>query len=552
MFLRAIEVYLDCVTQTVTYLLKMTVVFLRLTSYTLFVILLTDDSALDPEPVTGYTRAHVQRKANEGGFELLGGESGVDGALPTYGIPIYPIVVGNNPTALAQANELAQGTGGEMFIAANATEVVEAIKSAVEDVVTASSNTICPTIGDWHGEYWVNSSLLGPPTLCRNDIDINFDWGTGSPDPVIPDDDFSMRWTRTLNFRDGNYRFHVLHDDGARIYVDNVLVGDFWDTCCGWDSTDVQLEAGDHVIRLEIFESGGDAYAQFWWEQRDISPFIGKWYVRGVGPIFYGASTDIPVPGDYNGDGIDDVAVFRESNSTGYIRGIGPALYGTVEDIPVVGDYNGDGKDDIAVFRESNNTWYIRGIGSFQYGQTNDVPVVGDYNGDGRDDIAVFRPSNGTWYIRGIGPFVYGTNNDIPVVGDYNGDGRDDIAVFREANNTWYIRGMGPALYGGIGDIPVVGDYNGDGKDDIAVFRPTNSTWYIRGIGSVQFGQSGDKPVVGDYNGDGKDDIAVFRPSSGTWYIRGIGSFSYGTNSHIAVPADYNGDGKDDIAVFRP
>ena len=79
--------------------------------------------------------------------------------------------------------------------------------------------------------------------------------------------------------------------------------------------------------------------------------------------------------------------------------------WGTGETCPSPGDYDGDGRTDAAVFRPGTGTWYVRSAstgagGSRQWGTAGDVPVPGDYDGDRKTDIAVFRPSNGTWYVR--------------------------------------------------------------------------------------------------------------------------------------------------------
>ncbi|MHB8861019.1 MAG: SdrD B-like domain-containing protein [Pirellulaceae bacterium] len=121
--------------------------------------------------------------------------------------------------------------------------------------------------------------------------------------------------------------------------------------------------------------------------------------------------------------------------------------YGINQDLPVAGDWNGDGIRSIGVFRAG--TWFldIDGDGRhthrdtvIKFGTDGDLPVVGDFNADGIDELGVFR--DGTWHLDVNGNqeldahdevFRLGQEGDIPVVGDWDGDGRDDPAVYREA-----------------------------------------------------------------------------------------------------------------------
>ncbi len=126
---------------------------------------------------------------------------------------------------------------------------------------------------DWKGEYWSNPTLNGSPALVRNDAGVDFDWGRNSPASNIPADNFSARWTRTLAFDKGLYRFYIAVDDGARLWVDNALVVDDWrDGERRWISGDSLLAAGYHTVRVEYYERGGYASSLLWWERVDAYP----------------------------------------------------------------------------------------------------------------------------------------------------------------------------------------------------------------------------------------------------------------------------------------
>ena len=302
-------------------------------------------------------------------------------------------------------------------------------------------------------------------------------------------------------------------------------------------------------------------------------PESGLWLIQGRPAAQWGAQGDLPVPGDYSGDGIFDLAVFRPSNSTWYISGSPAVSYGLPGDIPVPGDYDGNGTTDIAVFRPSTGEWLVRNIGVFGWGVAGDLPVAGDYNGDRIDDIAVWRPSTGTWYVRNGNTTVWGAAGDLPVPADYNGDGITDLAVFRRATGVWYVKDQFTRTWGRAGDVPVALDRNGDRRAELGVFRPSAGIWYFvdtsnGAIENVTSGGPGDIPLgrpvtavqttPGDYDGDRKADLTVFRPSTADWVsLRSLSGQtdntvrSLGSSTDAPVGRDYDGDGKFDPAIYR-
>ncbi len=123
-----------------------------------------------------------------------------------------------------------------------------------------------PTYPDWKGEYWDNRYLSGEPKLTRNDTEIDFNWGEGSPDPRLPADNFSARWTRWAPFGAGTYRFYARVDDGLRLWVDGYLIIDKWsDGASALLSGDMTLAEGEHALQVEYYEHTGPARAEVWW-----------------------------------------------------------------------------------------------------------------------------------------------------------------------------------------------------------------------------------------------------------------------------------------------
>src|SRR5439155_11897525 len=67
-------------------------------------------------------------------------------------------------------------------------------------------------------QYWDNTSFSGTPKVTRTDPSLNFVWRyRGSPDASIPTDNFSARWTGSVQARQNTtYTFETVSDDTSR------------------------------------------------------------------------------------------------------------------------------------------------------------------------------------------------------------------------------------------------------------------------------------------------------------------------------------------------
>jgi VCBS repeat-containing protein len=237
-----------------------------------------------------------------------------------------------------------------------------------------------------------------------------------------------------------------------------------------------------------------------------------------------------------------------------------------------IGDFNADGISDLAWFNASNGDLDIWKLANGQWASSSDVgshpagyqPVLfGDYNGDGTSDVLWFNPtthdvdlwkiSNGQWAgTTSLGAHPAGFTPAL--TGDFNGDGTSDVAWYNPTTNDidlWKISngqwagssdlGSHPA-----GSVPVLaGDFNGDGTSDIAWYNPTThdlDIWLIKNgqwAGSVDAGShpAGWQPLAAaDFNLDGTSDIAWYNPTTNdidVWLLNnGQWSASFGLGQH--------------------
>ena len=456
---------------------------------------------------------------------------------------------------------------------------------------TTSSSALPIAVADFNGDGKADIATLGKVLLGHGD-------GTFTVGAAIPGaHDFDFLTAADFN---GDGKVDIVLGDTSFNGGSRILLG----------NGDGTFRAATSIASFPI-EAAGDLNGD---GKVDLIGIDGQRVVtllgHGDGTFAAGATITAGVQpnaltlGDFNGDGILDIAAFDFGGIPGFtpisgagvniLNGRGDGTFGAPVFSPTrtaasldglaTGDFNRDGKLDVVIL--NNQTVSIafgRGDGSLitaslsTLGHSENYGIAtGDFDRDGKNDVAVNDRASGVVVYHGNGDGALQTAALHPVkageflTGDLNGDGVPDLLGQSEV-----LLGVGDGTFrdgpaaGFVDQIVALADLNGDGKLDLVLRSTANGgigpVSIMLGQGDGTFRSAHSQPASGnafdiklaDIDGNGKLDLVVSLHSSFNVLLgNGDGTFQNpinlqlpGTSSSLFAAADLNGDGKADLAV---
>ncbi len=389
-------------------------------------------------------------------------------------------------TTIAQS-----GSNGNYTLAATVAGLVNAPglaspTGAVSFLDTSNGNAVLGTaslVPATAGVSWLNSQSLStgnsPESIAVADLN-----GDGILDLAVAD--FDEHVTILLGNGDGTFVYKLTVGAGAG--ADAVAVADF----NGDGIPDLAFtNAADSTVSIVLGNGDGTFTAK-------SSSATGHW-------------PNAIAVGDFNGDGFLDLAIANAPY--GFVNGFvtillgngdgtftaaaSPPVPGAPWDV-VAGDFNGDGIPDLALAGNNNAVAILLGNGDGTFtaaaaspptGSGTGYAFVADFDGDGKADLAVTNSDNtltillgngdGTFRATAASPMTFPYTASVGPSADFNGDGIPDLFVVDYSNHTVrYLLGNGDGTFTATAASPQLdsnlqelsaGDFNGDGIPDLAV-----------------------------------------------------------------------------------
>jgi hypothetical protein len=226
--------------------------------------------------------------------------------------------------------------------------------------------------------------------------------------------------------------------------------------------------------------TGGGALAPPGWATMKVTATAGGATAR---PVTSRVFVDRTPPPAGSSTGGFSAGAWRVSNANAEQLSTSAGVFasyrwGRTGDIPVVGNWDGDGTQTVGVVRPNagldSNHFLLRnsdgGVVDFWYGRHGDRLLVGDWDGDGTFTPAAVRA--GVWSLRdsnSSGPadatVSFGRSGDRYLAGDWDGDGTWTPGLLRSGTR-WYLKDSFTGGAAGIGlakqtpGTPVVGDWD--------------------------------------------------------------------------------------------